>query len=77
VEPGEAALRIQMEIIIVMGNKMLFNEAKYDKRLIEIGQIPSDYGDYLKSLKCCVCGSREPCICTKEDFESLSKRKNK
>jgi len=53
---------------------MLFNEAKYDRRLIEIGQIPPDYEDYLKSLKCCVCGSREPCICTKEDFKSLSKR---
>ncbi len=46
------------------------NESKYDKRLISKGLIPSDYDDYLKSLKCCVCESIEPCKCTIEDFET-------
>jgi hypothetical protein len=46
------------------------NESKYDKRLISKGLIPPGYDDYLKSLKCCVCGSIEPCECTIEDFEA-------
>lgn len=46
------------------------DEFKYDKRLIAIGQIPIDYEDYLKSLKCCVCGSIEPCKCTIKDLKA-------
>lgn len=44
------------------------NEYKYDKRLISKGWIPDDYDKYLKSLKCCCCGSIKPCKCTIDDF---------
>jgi len=46
------------------------DESKYDNRLIDKGFIPDDYTDYLKSLKCCVCGSIKSCKCTIEDFEA-------
>ena len=46
------------------------DESNYDKRLIDKGFIPDDYTDYLKSLKCCVCGSIKSCKCTIEDFKA-------
>ena len=48
-------------------------ETKFDKRLVERDGKPPGYDKYLATLRCCCCGSREPCNCTKEDF--LNKKK--
>ena len=40
-----------------------------DKRLVDMdGFDKGAYEENLKTLKCCVCGSREPCDCTDEQF---------
>jgi len=51
----------------------LKTETKFDKRLIERDGPPEGYDKYLATLKCCCCGSREPCNCTKEDFLNKGK----
>jgi hypothetical protein len=50
------------------------DEYKYDRRLIAKGFIPDDYSNYLKSLRCCLCGSIKPCKCTIEDLKASSNK---
>jgi len=43
-------------------------EIKLDKRLVERDVKPPGDDKYIASLRCCCCGSREPCECTREDY---------
>ena len=44
-------------------------ETKFDRRIIDRDGPPPGYEKYLETLKCCCCGSRQPCTCTAEDYK--------
>jgi hypothetical protein len=42
----------------------MLDEAKYDKRIVNLNNPPPGYDEYIKSLHCCLCGSVDSCNCT-------------
>jgi len=41
----------------------MLDEAKYDKRIVNLNNPPTGYTEYNDSLHCCLCGKLESCDC--------------
>ena len=53
----------------------MLDEVKYDKRVVNLHNPPTGYDDYIKSLRCCLCGSTDKCDCVVVKFQPKPKPK--